>query len=171
MAKALTIEEKVAKSEGRLERMREEQASGVVPTRKKRGVFNGTEVKLKVGKDIPGYHLHIMNDTPGRIQEALDGGYEFCTPDEVGGVVERVTSTNTDVSDRVRYLVGTDASGGPMYAYLMKIRQEWYEEDQDDLQERNNKIDAAIRSGQNTKDGTSSEGFYTPKGTKIQYKT
>lgn len=170
MTVAYTPEEKKAKVEGRLEQHQADVRDGK-PTRKKRGVFNGTEQKLKVGKSIPGYHLHIMNDTPGRITEALDGGYEFVTPGEVDGVVERVTSTNTDISDRVRYLVGTDASGGALYAFLMKQRIEWHEEDQADLKGRNDYVDDTIRSGKNVKDGQSSEGFYTPKGTKIQYKS
>jgi len=42
----------------------------------------------------------------------------------------------------------------------MKIRQEWYEEDQAELQAKNNRIDAAIRKGKITGDDPS---FYTPR--------
>ena len=42
----------------------------------------------------------------------------------------------------------------------MKIRQEWYEEDQAALQEKNNRIDTAIRNGKVTGENA---GFYVPR--------
>ena len=128
------------------------------PRERKRGVFNGTQGKLQVGATIPGFHLHIFNDTPGRIQAATENGYEFVHPNEVGGVMENVTSRNTDIGDKVRFLVGAGEKGEPMYAYLMKIKEEWWEEDQRQLQERNDKTDAAIRGGKI--DGVYNTGFY-----------
>ncbi|CAB4132937.1 hypothetical protein UFOVP251_44 [uncultured Caudovirales phage] len=131
-------------------------------TRKRRNVFNGTEVKLSVRQEIPGYHLHIFTDTGSRIQEASDSGYEFVTPTEVGGVSENVVSRNGDLGgERIRYLVNPRAEGTEQYGYLMKIRQEWYEEDQAELQAKNNRIDAAIRKGKVTGENT---GFYVPQG-------
>jgi hypothetical protein len=161
MPRALTIEEKVAKVEAK-------QAERARPVRAKRASFNGTEGKLRIGKEIEGYHLHIFNDTPGRIQQALDVGYEFVTPDEVGGVANNVVSRNTDLGDKIRFLVGTGDKSEPMYAYLMKIRQEFYEEDQNALQAKNDLIDEAIRGGRLTGEGHSTDGFYRPKeGIKI----
>ena len=127
---------------------------------RRRNVFNGTQGKLQVGHQIPGYHLHIFNDSPGRIQQAQDAGYEFVSPEEVGGVTTNVVSRNTDIGDKVRFLVGTGESGEPLYAYVMKIRQEWYEEDQAEFQKRNERTDAAIRGGKLTGDGMSTQGFY-----------
>jgi len=70
MAKALTIEEK---KEQALTRTAAER-----PSRERvRNVFNGTQAKLTVNHQIPGYVLHIFNDEPGRIQTAIDGGWEF----------------------------------------------------------------------------------------------
>jgi hypothetical protein len=156
MAKALTIEEK---KEQALTRTTTER-----PTRERqRNLFNGTQAKLTVNHLIPGYHLHIFNDEPGRVQTALDGGWEFVSPDEVGGIKDSVTSGNTDLGDKVRYLVGTSEKGDGLYAYLLKIKQEWFDEDQAELQKRNDRVDDAIRGGVNVKDGTSSDGFYTPR--------
>ena len=131
-----------------------------VTTRKKRNVFNGTEAKISVQQQIDGYHLHVFTDTGGRIQQAIDNGYEFVTPDEVGGVSENVVSRNGDLGERIRYLVNPRAEGTEQYGYLMKIRQEWYEEDQAELQAKNNLIDAAIRKGKITGENSS---FYTPR--------
>ena len=163
MAQAKTIEQK---REEALTRTANER-----PTRERvRNVFNGTQAKLTVNHQIPGYHMHIFNDEPGRIQTAIDGGWEFVTPDEVGGVKDSVTSGNTDLGDKVRFLVGTSEKGDGLYAYLMKIKEEWWEEDQAEIQKRNDRVDDAIRGGVNVASGTSAEGFYTPKGG-ISYKT
>lgn len=129
-------------------------------TRKKRNVFNGTEAKISVQTQIEGYHLHVFTDTGGRIQMALDSGYEFVRPDEVGGVSENVVSRNGDLGERIRFLVNPRAEGTEQYGYLMKIRQEWYEEDQAELQAKNNLIDAAVRKGKITGENPS---FYTPR--------
>lgn len=165
MPAALTLEQKIA----RVAAKNAAKDAPAEPTpsavdgavRRKRGVFNGTSGKLRVHGTIPGYHLHIMNDDRNRIQEALAGGYEFVAPTEIEGVSENVTSRNGDIGDsRVRFLVGTQEKGEPMYAYLMKIRTEWYEEDQAELADRNNKIDAAVRAG---KISGENPAFYTPR--------
>ena len=163
MAQAKTIEQK---REEALTRNANERTS----RERVRNVFNGTQAKLTVNNQIPGYHMHIFNDEPGRIQTAIDGGWEFVTPDEVGGVKDSVTSGNTDLGDKVRFLVGTSEKGDGLYAYLMKIKEEWWQEDQAEIQKRNDRVDDAIRGGVNVASGTSAEGFYTPKGG-ISYKT
>ena len=129
-------------------------------TRKRRNTFNGTEAKLSVRQQIPGYHLHVLTDAGSRIQEAMDSGYEFVRPEEVGGVSENVVSRNGDLGERIRYLVNPRAQGTEQYGYLMKIRQEWYEQDQAELQAKNNRIDESIRSGKVT---GNNPAFYTPR--------
>ena len=145
----------------RAERREEEvtEVSNKPERTRQRGAFNGTRGKLQVGNTIPGYHLYIFNDTPGRITAASENGYEFVAPNEVGGLTANVVSRNTDLGDKVRFLVGSN-DGEPTYAYLMKIKQDWWDEDQKDLQKKNDQTDAAIRAGKLTKEGTSSEGFY-----------
>jgi hypothetical protein len=148
------------------ERIEQQQVAAQAPTptadgstRKRRSVFNGTESKISVNHQIPGYHLYVFTDTGSRIQQALDSGYEFVRPDEVGGVSENVVSRNGDLGERIRFLVNPRLEGSEQYGYLMKIRQEWYEEDQAALQSKNNLIDASIRKGK-----AASEGFYVPQG-------
>lgn len=138
--------------------------------RRKRGALNGSTPKMAIGNLIEGYHLHWMNDEKNRIEAALDNGYEFVSPEEIGGMrYNNVTNRNTELSEnRVRLLVGT-TQDGPLFAYLMKIPQEWYEEDQQELQDRNNLVDEAIRGGRSS--GVDSTGFYVPKSGGISYKT
>lgn len=173
MPRALTLEEKIERSraaaaERVAQRNAEMNGQSLEPSiaidgtrRKRRNAFNGTEGKLSVRGEIPGYHLHILTDSGARIQEALDSGYEFVNPSEIEGVSENVVSRNGDLGDRVRFLVNARASGSEQYGYLMKIRQEWYEEDQAALQERNSRIDASIRKG--TVAGAN-PNFYVPQG-------
>lgn len=130
---------------------------------RKRGGFAGTSQKLSVSKSIPGFHLHIFNDDGARIEEAISVGWEFVTPDEVGKTTPHVVSRNTDLGDKVRFLVGKQEGGGPLYAYLMKIKEEWWQEDQGLIQARNDLIDEAIRTGKDPKDGKMPEGFYVGK--------
>jgi hypothetical protein len=161
MPRAMTLEEKKERAEAIMQERQESKTTSSGRTR--RSAFNGTEGKLKINvPEIEGYHLHIFNDTAGRIDAALSTGYEFVTPEEVGGVGQNVVSRNTDIGDKVRFLVGKSEDGGPMYAYLMKIRQDWYNEDQAAMQQRNNLVDEAIRKGRTP--GVDNQGFYVPKG-------
>ena len=159
MPRALTYEQKVERSNARQEKLEAPSVAADGTSRKRRNVFNGTEAKLGVRVQIPGWHLHIFTDTVSRIKDAMDSGYEFVTPDEVGGVSENVVSRNGDLGERIRYLVNPRAEGSEQFGYLMKIRQEWYEEDQAELQAKNNKVDATIRKGKITGENPA---FYMP---------
>jgi hypothetical protein len=161
MPRALNYEERAERLLAKQELKAAPAPASDGATRKRRNVFNGTEAKISVRNQIPGYHLHVFTDVGSRVQEGLDSGYEFVTPDEVGGVSENVVSRNGDLGERIRYLVNPRAEGTEQYGYLMKIREEWYEEDQSELQAKNNRIDAAIRKGKITGDNPS---FYVPQG-------
>jgi hypothetical protein len=121
------------------------------PQRKSRKPFGVPRSKLSVEMLIPGYHMHWVNDTPGRIHEATSNDYEFVSPKEVG--VEEKDS-------KIKRLVGTNEDGSAMYAYLMKIREEWYEEDQVESQKFQDSIDHQIRNGRIEDTG----GRYVPQG-------
>ena len=129
-----------------------------VRQRRNRGAFNGTRGKLQVGHQIPGYHLYFFNDEPGRIQAALDAGWEFVSPEEVGYASTNVTNRNVDLGDRVSVIGGKTDQGQPLQQVLLKIRQDWWEEDQAETQRRNDKTDAAIRKGK--VGDTDTTGFY-----------
>lgn len=108
-------------------------------TRRRKGSFGGLSKKLDVDHYIDGYHLHWLNDTPGRISGALETGYEH--------VKEKEVYSHSESEEFVKRHAGTTEEGKGMNTYLMKIRQDWYEEDQAEVENQNNAFDTAIRSG------------------------
>lgn len=120
------------------------------PQRKSRQPFGSPRSKLSVSRLIPGYHLHWVNDLAGRIHDAEDNDYEFVNPKEVGFDTKE---------SKVKRLVGANEDGSALYAYLMKIRQEWYEEDQERGSALQNQVDEQIRQGKIEDTG----GRYIPK--------
>jgi len=107
-------------------------------TVRERGVFNGTNKKLSVVTKIPGYQLRWFNDAPGRIDTAVARSWwEFVTQDEIAqSDGNKVVGQNSDVGNKVRAIVGTTDMNEPLYAYLMKIKKEWFDEDQEDAAQK-----------------------------------
>jgi len=104
--------------------------------------------------EIPGYHLHWFLSTAERLQRATDGGYEFVDEREVlinnvslGG--DSTASGNTDMGSRVSVVSGQEVGkdGQPTRLVLMKLKQEWWEEDQKLVEARNTKVRDALLGG------------------------
>lgn len=127
--------------------------------RNKRVPFGVARSKLSVAKLIEGYHLRWINDEPGRLQQAMNGGYSFVEPSEVDW------EENGDT--KVKVLGGAKKDGSALYIYLMKIPMEFHLEDVAEAQGNVDKIDSAILQGQSDREG--GDGRYVPKGG-ISYK-
>jgi hypothetical protein len=104
--------------------------------------------------EIPGYSQYWFEGTPERIQRALDGGYEFVDEREVrlnnvslGG--NSAASGNTDMGSRVSVLAGQEVGtdGQAIRLVLMKIRQEWKDEDDKLIEDRNTAVRNALLGG------------------------
>lgn len=111
-------------------------------------------VQRLAAPDIPGFHLHWFNGTPERIQRAVDAGYEFVEDrdikiNNVNLGDDSTLSGNTDMGSRVSIVSGQELGrdGQPARMILMKIRQEWYDEDQKLVDERNELVAASLRGG------------------------
>ena len=134
------------------------------PTRKARNAFGSAQSKLSVPYQDPEYHYHWVNDTPGRIAEAEEHDYEFVTYEEVRMSARVATASGGTLGSNVSRLVGKQEDGiTPLNAYLMKIRKEWYDEDQKYQQSKVDEIDSAIRGG-NIEGHVGKDGRYIPKG-------
>ena len=104
--------------------------------------------------DIPGYHLHWFRSTRERLSRALDAGYEFVDERElkinaVGLGSDTTKSGNTDMGSRVSVAAGGEsgADGQSERLILMKIKLEYYEEDQKLVDQRNEAVASALRGG------------------------
>jgi hypothetical protein len=114
--------------------------------------------------EISGYHTHWMRGTPDRIAQARQAGYEFVDQDEVGlanfGLADGGEATvGTDMGSRVSVIAGggdTD-HGQATRLYLMKIREEWWMEDQEALERRSESLAQALR-GEKAMDGNPHAG-------------
>ena len=113
--------------------------------RPQRAPFGTPRQKLTV-RPIEGFHLHWVNDSPGRVDEATNGGYEFVSEDEIA-VAGQARQSNSDLGTRVKRLVGRGEDGNAQFAYLMKIPLEWYEQDQQVIQDRVDSVDNMIKRG------------------------
>ena len=84
------------------------------PMSSERVPFGALEQTMAVAP-IPGYRLYWFIDAPGRIARAKRAGYEHVTDDATGDMMALVS--------------GRNEGGGGQKSYLMKIPQQWYEED------------------------------------------
>lgn len=134
--KADTAETTNETMEGRVPRQRARSERG----RKRRQPLGQSQQKLAA--TVPdGMVGHWFNDTPGRVQQAMDAGYTFISNE--GEDLEEEGSRD----QARRELVGRKEDGSPMYAYLMAIPAEWYQEDQAAKQSAVDETDSAIRRG------------------------
>jgi hypothetical protein len=133
----------------------------------KRVPFGSAQMKLDA-TDIPGYHLHWINDWhpqyANRLTQAMQAGYKFVSQQE-SETAQLLGASTSDMSDRVSRTVGTRPSGEPITAYLMKIPTEWWIEHQKPVWDRADAVDTAIRRGAAS---AKVEGGYNPTSDPIK---
>lgn len=128
-------------------------------TPRRRMIGGGSKLGVDCTKLIErGYHPYWRNDLDGRVQEALANGYEFVSPSEIEETSLRIGASELS-DDKVSRIVGYTEKGEPIKAYLMKIKEEWFKENQAFYQNRAKAIDDAIRTGTTTP----VEGAYSPR--------
>lgn len=102
----------------------------------------------------PGYFRYWFRGDAARIQRAMQAGYRFVDQSEVninnfdlGGNASN--SGSTDMGTRVSITSGdeSDANGNPNRLYLMEIPDHLYARGQKYLEDMNDKVAAALRSG------------------------
>ena len=127
--------------------------------RKARVPMNAMQAKLSVRHKEPGFQYRWVNDDHGRIANAQAAGYEFV--EDVAIAAERA-GTNAESDTRVSFPAGLRRDNTPMNTYLMKTREEFYNEDQAAKQSSVDQIDAAIAGGKIAEN--SDDNRYVPKG-------
>lgn len=104
------------------------------------------KLKLQAAKRS-GFVRRWVNDNGARVQQALQGGYEYVKgPD----------------GQNISQIVGSKDGGGPLHGFLMEIREDWYTEDQATKQEHVNATENQIRRGELV-GKVGQDGVYVPK--------
>jgi len=113
---------------------------------------DGLVPKNKVGRWI--------NDKPGRLQAAQEGGYAF-VDDPLAKVGEGSENQRDSLSTKVSQICGTKEDGSPLTRYLMVIDKKFYDADQAEKDRHLDEIDASIKRG-NVEGEVGRDGRYIP---------
>jgi len=133
-----------------------ESAKPVVGTsKKKRRPLGVSRLKLEVHNQDPNYVYRHVSDRDNRINDAIEGGYEMAPQMEMG----HDGRANTDPGGRTSQVVDS-IDGKPITGHLMRIKREWYEEDQADKEKALAEKDKTIAGGDI--DGKMSDHRYIP---------
>jgi len=100
----------------------------------------GTRQVLSVAGKDPSYEYRIVNDSGDRVQEFLDAGYEVVAADSVRVGDKRVNSASSEGS------VSQISVGQGQKAFVLRIKKEWYAEDQASKQQRVNELESATKA-------------------------
>lgn len=103
--------------------MQHKEATKAASGRVKRSPLQGKQPLAVRGKE-PGFHHRIVNDRDDRIADFIDAGYEVVVNKDVTIGDKRVDRPSEEGSVK-RISVGQGDK-----AVLMRIPQEWYDEDQ-----------------------------------------
>lgn len=116
---------------------------GTAPRTRQRIPMSVPRRKLEVVHEIPGYHLHWFRDD--KIQQALDAGYEPVRRGEIqlnpsNPGLKPDQDGNTELGDTVSLTGGQTEEGKGIGLTLMKIPEEFFLEDQKELERHNIKL-------------------------------
>lgn len=105
----------------------------------------------------PGYVRRVIADRPGRLEDALRGGWTFVTEDD------NSDDLAVGLDSRVSRVIGRHPDGTPMRGYLMEIPKELYDADQAAKMKWLDEVEAAMREGRDQFGSPGVDGRYIPK--------
>ena len=129
--------------------------------RKKRIPLGTPRMKLTHNYDVPANKVaRWVNDKPGRLTAAHEGGYTLVSDPDIK-VGDEETGRD-EMSTAVRRRVGVNEDNTPLYAYLMEIDNEYYDEDQAAKEAFHKQGEQVIKEGGDLS-GNDTSGRYIPK--------
>jgi len=119
--------------------MTQKEAIAKAPASRVSRIPVGARTILTVkGKD-PNYEYRIVNDVEDRITQFLDAGYEIVA-DEAVKVGDGRVSQGSSIGSQKHLSVGQGTK-----AFVMRIKKEFFEEDQEAKQRRVNELESSIK--------------------------
>jgi len=100
----------------------------------------GTRNVLTVAGKEPGYEYRIINDSGDRVAEFLEAGYELVKENSIKVGDKRVNKSSSEGT------VSQISVGQGQKAFVVRIKKEWYDEDQALKQLKVNELEASTKS-------------------------
>ena len=101
--------------------------------------------RLSVRNLEPGYHYRVVNANletdPDRVNAFIEQGYEIVPRDKAGQIGDKRVDTASALGSTSEISVGQGTK-----AILMRIKDEWYKEDQDAKQRQIDEMESTMRS-------------------------
>lgn len=122
--------------------------------------------------DLENYVYRWVNDEPGKLRQATrNDDYDFVPASELGENFD-AESTDSESSERVRMVCGSDKQGNATYTYLCKKPRTFWEHDNEEMvQAREAMMAGRVYRGEATEDdersGADEDNFYVPEGNQI----
>ena len=105
----------------------------------RRTSINGTRNVLTVSGKEPGFEYRVVNDDGDRISQFEEMGYEVVKDSNIK-VGDRRIANPTKEGSPIQVAVG-----GGQKAYVMRIRKDWYDEDQKAKQRAVSELEATTK--------------------------
>jgi hypothetical protein len=120
--------------------MSEKEAISKAPeSRVKRTPIGTRNVLTVAGKD-PNFVYRIINDSGDRVQEFMDAGYELVKDDSVKVGDKKVNKSSSEGS------LSQVSVGQGQKAFVVRIKKEWYDEDQATKQLRVDELENSTKA-------------------------
>jgi len=122
--------------------------------------------------DLDNYVYRWINDEPGKIRAATKSDdYDFVSTVELGASFDAET-TDSESSERVRMVCGTNKDGSAQYTYLLRKPKTFWESDNEEMvANREAMMTGRVYRGEATEDreleNADADKFYVPAGTAI----
>ena len=139
---------------------------------RKRVPIHASRDVMTLDQQDPNFVYRWVNDVKEgtRIKRFEEAGYEVVSKEEAGQIGDRGVESTTSPGDAATKVVGVDEQvGRPVAGVLMKIKREWYEEDQGVKEERIRRRERAIVEENALHDSARGDGEFTERGTRDGY--
>ncbi len=152
----------MAEQRGRAEKMDRKARIPLGTLRRKLSLSHDKEADMKARGVVPRW----INDRGDRLREAMEGGYEFERDTSVAASIGDAPagtdiSANGGTDTRIRRRVGEDGNGNPIFAYLMSVPKDIFDEDFNEKMRQIDEQEKGMLHGKD-KDGKPIPGTYVP---------
>ena len=95
--------------------------------------------RLDVKNKEPGYVYRIVNDVDDRVHLMQEQGYELCSKEHVGAIGDKRVDNTASIGSTAHFSVGQGTK-----AVVMRIKDEWFKEDQAVKQQQVDEMEASM---------------------------